>query len=66
MVVLFLLLCMLHFVDAAAPPADERILGEYGASLAPPAAAHAEFVLLPVGSDNSIAAQHQTIADEVL
>jgi hypothetical protein len=41
-------------VDAAAPPADAHILPEYGASLPPPAAAHAEFFLFPVGSKNSI------------
>jgi hypothetical protein len=35
-----------------APPVDAHILPEYGASLPPPAAAHAEFALIPDGSKN--------------
>jgi hypothetical protein len=65
MVVLLLLLCMLHLLMQLLHLLT-HILPEYEASLPPPAAAHAEFVLFRVGSKNSIVALHLTIAGDVL
>jgi hypothetical protein len=64
-VVLLVLLCMLHLLMQPLHLLT-HIFYLNTASLPPPASAHAEFVLIPVRSKNSIAVLHETIAGEVL